>query len=87
MNCCTDRMINRLRVEINSFNILFTGHIKPARGLELLSNLVTKLKDIELIVCGSVKQKILLDKITGIPNIKYIGLLDPDRLLDLETSL
>jgi glycosyltransferase involved in cell wall biosynthesis len=86
MNCCTDRMINKSRSETNNFKLLFTSHIRSGRGLELLSNLVTELKDTELIIAGRMRDRYLLDKITGIPNIKYLGLLDPDRLLDLELS-
>jgi glycosyltransferase involved in cell wall biosynthesis len=86
MNCCTDRMINKSRSETNNFKLLFTSHIRSGRGLELLSNLVTELKDTELIIAGRMRDRYLLDKITRIPNIKYLGLLDPDRLLDLELS-
>ncbi|HEY7777731.1 MAG TPA: glycosyltransferase [Nitrososphaeraceae archaeon] len=86
MNCCTDRMINKSRSETNNFKLLFTSHIRPARGLELLTNIVTELKGTELIIAGRMRDRHLLDKITGIPNIKYLGLLDPDQLLDLELS-
>lgn len=86
MNCCTDRMLNKSRVESNNFKLLFTSHIRYGRGLELLRNIIIDLKDIELIIAGRMRDRNLLDKITGIPNIKYLGLLDPDRLLDLEVS-
>lgn len=84
MNCCTDRMINKSRVETNNFKLLFTSHIRQGRGLEILMNIVTDLKDIELIIAGKTRDMNLLDKITVIPNIRYVGLIEPDRLLDLE---
>jgi len=86
MNCCTDRMTNRSRVRTNIFKVLFTSHIRQGRGLELLTNVVTELKSTELIIAGRVRDSNLLEKVTGITNIKYLGLLDPDTLLDLESS-
>jgi glycosyltransferase involved in cell wall biosynthesis len=86
MNCCTDRMTNRSRVRTNIFKVLFTSHVRQGRGLELLAHGVTELKDTELIIAGRVRDRNLLDKVTGITNIKYLDLLDPDTLLDLESS-
>jgi glycosyltransferase involved in cell wall biosynthesis len=86
MNCCRDRMINKSRVETSNFKLLFTSHIRAGRGLESLMNIVPQLKDTELIIAGRMRDEGLLDKITGVPNIKYFGLLDIDRLLDLELS-
>jgi glycosyltransferase involved in cell wall biosynthesis len=79
-------MINRSRVEKNSFRLLFTGHIRPKRGLEILPNIVKDLKEIELIIVGRVENKKLLDNISGIPNIKYLGYLDHNNVIDLEAS-
>jgi glycosyltransferase involved in cell wall biosynthesis len=73
MNCSKDRMINRLRVETNGFKLLFTGNIRPKRGLEVLPDIVKDLKGIELIIIGRVENKKLLNNITAIPNIKYLG--------------
>jgi glycosyltransferase involved in cell wall biosynthesis len=86
MNCCEDRTINRSRTQANSFKLIFTGHISTGRGLEELCNIVTDLNDLELIITGKIKDKDLKDKIDGIPNIKYHGFLDYDKLIDLEAS-
>jgi len=86
MNCSKDRMIKRSRVETDGFKLLFTGHVRPKRGLEFLPKIVMDLKDIELIVAGRVENKELLNNITGVPNIKYLGYLDHNRIIDLETS-
>jgi glycosyltransferase involved in cell wall biosynthesis len=86
MNCSKDRMINRSRVETNGFKLLFTGNIRPNRGLEMLPDIVKDLKDIELIIIGRVENKKLLNNITAIPNIKYLGYLDHNKVIDLEAS-
>jgi glycosyltransferase involved in cell wall biosynthesis len=86
MNCSKDRMINRSRVETNGFKLLFSGNIRPKRGLEILPNIVMDLKDTELIIIGRVENKKLLNDITGIPNIKYLGYLDHNKVIDLEAS-
>jgi glycosyltransferase involved in cell wall biosynthesis len=87
MNCSKDRLINRSRVETNGFKLLFTGNIRPKRGLELLPNILMDLKDIELIITGRPENKELLNNITGIPNIKYLGYLDShNKVIDLEAS-
>jgi glycosyltransferase involved in cell wall biosynthesis len=86
MNCSKDRMINRSRVETNGFKLLFTGNIRPNRGLEILPDIVKDLKDIELIIIGRVENKKLLNNITAIPNIKYLGYLDHNKVIDLEAS-
>jgi glycosyltransferase involved in cell wall biosynthesis len=86
MNCCTDRMTNKSRVETNRFKLLFSSHIRQGRGLESLMKIITDLKDSELIIAGRVRDENLHEKITEIPNIRYVGLVLPDRLLELELS-
>jgi glycosyltransferase involved in cell wall biosynthesis len=86
MNCSKDHMINRSRVETNGFKLFFPGHLKLGRGLEILPDIVMDLKDTELMIAGRIEDKKLLNNINGIPNVKYHGLLDQNRLLDLEAS-
>jgi glycosyltransferase involved in cell wall biosynthesis len=86
MNCSEDHMINRSRVEANGFKLLFTGHIRPGRGLEILPDIVKEIKDTQLIITGRIEDEKLLNKIDGIPNIKYQGFLDHNEVLDLEAS-
>lgn len=86
MNCSKDRMTNTSRVETKGFKLLFTGNIRPKRGLEILPNIVRDLKDIELIIIGRVENKRLLNNLAGIPNIKYLGYLDHNKVIDLEAS-
>jgi glycosyltransferase involved in cell wall biosynthesis len=86
MNCSEDHMLNRLKEKQNGFKLLFTGHIRPGRGLEILPDIVKNLKDTQLIVTGRVEDKKLLNKIEGISNIIYKGFLDHDEVLDLEAN-
>jgi glycosyltransferase involved in cell wall biosynthesis len=86
MNCPEEGLINKSRLQTNVFKLLFTGAIRTGRGLETVSEIIMNMKDTELIVTGKIKDMKLHDKISGIPNIKYYGFLDRNKLLDLEAS-
>jgi glycosyltransferase involved in cell wall biosynthesis len=86
MNCSEDHMINRSKVEGNDFKLLFTGHLRPGRGLELVAGIVKDLKGTQLIITGRIEDSKLLNKIAGISNIIYQGYLDYNELLDLEAT-
>jgi glycosyltransferase involved in cell wall biosynthesis len=86
MNCPEDGLIRKPRLETSVFKLLFTGAIRTGRGLETVIDIVKNMKDTELIVTGKNKDMKLYEKIAGIPNIKYYGFLDRNKLLDLEAS-
>jgi len=86
MNCSEDHIINRLKEDRRGFKLLFTGHLRPGRGLEILPDIVKGLKDTQLIITGRVEDKKLLNKIEGISNIIYKGFLDHEEVLDLEAN-
>lgn len=86
MNCPQDHMINRPRFQKNFYKLIYTGAIRPGRGLEELINIVTDMKDTQLVVTGKIKDAKLHEKMAVIPNIKYCGFLDRKELLDLEAS-
>jgi len=86
MNCPEDHLMNRSRLERNGFKLLFTGAIRTGRGLETIRDIVLVLKDTELIITGKIKDIKLQNELHGIPNIKYHGFLDRNKLLDLEVS-
>jgi glycosyltransferase involved in cell wall biosynthesis len=86
MNCSEDYMINRSKENQNGFKLLFTGHLRPGRGLELLPDIVKNLEETQLIITGRAEDQKLLDKIEGISNISYKGFLDHNQVLDLEAS-
>jgi len=78
--------INRSKENQNGFKLLFTGHLRPGRGLELLPDIVKNLEETQLIITGRAEDQKLLDKIEGISNISYKGFLDHNQVLDLEAS-
>ena len=86
MNCPEDHFINRSRWGTNGFKLLFTGAIRTGRGLQTIRDIVLDLKDTELVITGKIKDIKLQNEIDGIPNIKYHGFLDRNKLLDLEIS-
>jgi glycosyltransferase involved in cell wall biosynthesis len=86
MNCSEDHMINRSKEEQNGFKLLFTGHLRPGRGLEILPDIVKDLRYTQLVITGRAEDQKFLNKIDGITNITYKGFLDHDEVLDLEAS-
>jgi glycosyltransferase involved in cell wall biosynthesis len=86
MNCSEDYLKDRLKVEQNGFKLLFTGHIRKGRGLELLPDTVKNLQDTQLVITGRVEDERLLNSIHGFPNIVYKGFLDHNQVLDLEAN-
>jgi glycosyltransferase involved in cell wall biosynthesis len=86
MNCSEDHMISVSKAKSNRFRLLFTGHIRPGRGLEILPDVVKDLKDIDLIITGRVEDKKLLKKLDRNSNITYQGFIDHHELLHLEAS-
>jgi glycosyltransferase involved in cell wall biosynthesis len=86
MNCPEEGSINKSQLQANVFKMVFTGAIRTGRGLETVSKIIMNMKDTELIVTGKIKDMKLKNKISAIPNIKYYGFLDRNKLLDLEAS-
>jgi len=86
MNCPEDQLINTSRLETNVFRLLFTGAIRRGRGLEVIRDIVSDLKDVQLNITGKIKDVNLQNELAGMPNIKYHGFLDRDKLLDLEMN-
>jgi glycosyltransferase involved in cell wall biosynthesis len=86
MNCSENYMIDRLNVEQKGLKLLFTGHLRRGRGLELLLDIVKNLEDTQLIITGRVEDKGLLNSIAGLSNIIYKGFLDHNQVLDLEAN-
>lgn len=86
MNCCIDQVANLSKKENNGLRLLSSSNIRPARGLESLIEILKELKDTELIITGRMKNKALMERINEIPNIRYLGLVEQDKFIDLETS-
>jgi len=86
MNCSEDKRINISREKSKNFRLLFTGHIRPGRGLEVLCNILKDLEDIELIITGRVEDKKLLNMVDGLPNVSYQGFIEHKKVLELEAA-
>jgi glycosyltransferase involved in cell wall biosynthesis len=86
MNCSEDQIESVPKVKSNLFRVLFSGHIKKGRGLEVLSDIVKDLKDVDLVITGRVEDKQLLNKLNGLSNLTYLGYLDENKLLQLEAN-
>jgi glycosyltransferase involved in cell wall biosynthesis len=88
LNCPEENLIvpSKQKSNTNRFQILFTGAIRKGRGLEAICDIISDLKDTQLVITGKIKDANLQEKISGIDNIKYKGFLDRGNLLDLESN-
>jgi glycosyltransferase involved in cell wall biosynthesis len=88
LNCPYDDFSNLLQVPKKNepFTILFTGHVRKHRGLELLNAFIGFLGDIQLIVTGRKEDNEISNQLLEIPNAKYYGLVDDFELLVLQAS-
>jgi glycosyltransferase involved in cell wall biosynthesis len=86
MNCSEDHLANSSKLKTEEFKILFTGHIRKGRGLELLPEIMNDLKGVQVIITGRLEDKRLLAEIDRVPNTKYLGYLDHQEVLDLEAG-
>jgi glycosyltransferase involved in cell wall biosynthesis len=83
-----DNIINgRKDLEKNDFfTIAFTGHIRRHRGLETLAQVISDMKDIQLLITGRTEDESLFNDIKNIQNVKYLGLVDDTSLLEIEIT-
>lgn len=86
MNCPEDHLINRVRTVSDKFKLLFTGHVRAARGLSTLLAIIPEIKNTELLVVGRAEDKELLEKIHENSNSKYLGFLDHTQLVNLDEN-
>jgi glycosyltransferase involved in cell wall biosynthesis len=90
MNCAEDNLTKKSSEKStkksNNFQLLFTGHIRQGRGLEILPEIVNNLKNTQLIITGRVEDNKLLNKLKGLTNVSYRGFIGPDKVLELEES-
>lgn len=86
MNCSEDHMAHRAKVISNGFKILFTGHIRLGRGLELVPEIVSNLENVQVVITGRMEDKKLLSKIERLPSTNYKGFLEHNEVLDLEAG-
>jgi glycosyltransferase involved in cell wall biosynthesis len=66
--------------------LVYTGLICKDQGLEIVTAAVEGLNGVRLALAGRVADKELLDRMTKLPNVKYVGLLERAKSLELEAS-
>lgn len=86
MNCAEDRAIVRAESRSNFLRIVHSGGIRRTRGLEQITSAIKDLNNVELYIAGRVVHKDLGQEILSMPNVKYEGLLSPEKVLDLEAA-
>jgi glycosyltransferase involved in cell wall biosynthesis len=84
MNCPEDQFITTSGIDENLFKIIYTGAVRRGRGLEVIANIVSELSNVQLNITGKIKDLNLQNRFQSIPNIKYHGFLEREKLLDLE---
>lgn len=92
MNCSDDILTSNEILtresndKIEKFRLIFPGTISRDRGLEILSQAVNGLDNVELLIAGRVIDKELLHRILKEPNVKYMGLLERVDALTLTSK-
>jgi glycosyltransferase involved in cell wall biosynthesis len=84
MNCPNELILERPKATV--FTVIFSGHVRKHRCLEVLLDVVRQLEDIQLLISGEIIDKELFYQILSTQNVKYCGLLPLDQLLFLEQS-
>ena len=86
MVCSEDLKTNNLKAVVNTFKVLFTGHVRAGRGLDILLDIIGDIENTELLVVGRVEDNQLLKKTHQNLNSKYLGFLDRNQLVNLEVN-
>ena len=84
MACPEDQIIHRSKVATDSFKLLFTGHVREGRGIDILLEILDDIRNTQLLITGRIEDRKLLTRTYEKSNCKYIGFLDHKQLLDLE---
>jgi glycosyltransferase involved in cell wall biosynthesis len=91
MNCSDDNFMDKkiLTKENKNdakFTLVFPGTISKDRGLEILSQAIEGLDNVELVIAGRTIDNELLDRILKVSNVKYEGLLQRNDALTLTSK-
>ena len=86
MNFSEDYNIRNSKPKDGMLSLVYTGLILKDQGLEIVMSALHGLKDVRLVIAGRVGDKELLDKMLKLPNVKYVGLLERTKSLELEAS-
>jgi len=86
MNCSEDIHYNKPKSDDNTLTLVYTGLICKDQGLEIVTAALRELKGVRLLLAGRPADNELLDRITKLPSVKYLGLLQRKESLELEAS-
>jgi glycosyltransferase involved in cell wall biosynthesis len=86
MNFSEDYNLNRSKSEDGILTLVYTGLICKDQGLDIVTPALEGLDNVRLVLAGRVADKELLDKMTKLPNVNYVGLLERADSLKLEAS-
>jgi len=86
MNFSEDYNLNRSKSEDGILTLVYTGLICKDQGLDIVTAALEGLDNVRLVLAGRVADKELLNKMTKLPNVHYVGLLERADSLKLEAS-
>jgi glycosyltransferase involved in cell wall biosynthesis len=86
MNFSEDYNLNRPKSEDGILTLVYTGLICKSLGLDVVTAALEGLNGVRLVLAGRVGDKELLDKMTKLQNVSYVGLLERADSLKLEAS-
>jgi glycosyltransferase involved in cell wall biosynthesis len=86
MNYSEDYKLNRSKSEDGILTVVYTGLICKDQGLDIVTDALEGLKGVRLVLAGRPADNELLDKMTKLPNVNYVGLLERTDSLKLEAS-
>jgi len=86
MNCSEDYKLKGSKSKGGILTLVYTGLICKDQGLEIVTTALNGLNDVRLLFAGRVADKVLLDKMTKLPNANYVGVLKRAESLELEAS-
>ena len=86
MNFSEDYNLKRSKSKGGTLTLVYTGLICKDQGLEIVTAALDGLTGVHLVLAGRVADKELLDKMTKLPNVQYVGLLERADSLELEAS-
>jgi glycosyltransferase involved in cell wall biosynthesis len=86
MNCSEDYNLKGSKSKGGTLTLVYTGLICKDQGLEMVTAALDGLNGVRLVFAGRVADRELLDKMTKLPNVNYVGLLKRAESLELEAS-
>jgi len=86
MNYSEDITIDNIKSYDGVLTMVYTGLICKDQGLDVIIAAMEGLKDVRLVLAGRAADKQLLDKMTKLSNVTYVGLLERFDSLKLEAS-